>query len=223
MGSELTKTVKRTSNVPTKDSDIGTLGQNTVVNWKLNPAMTLLWITVAAHEANVNDFNSTLGERASTGGGRREISGKLALLDDDIDEGVKAIKGYLVYKYEKDNAPIYYPQFGIVREGKNFVIPRDHDKRSAALALTVAAITTHGFDAEKYGLDFWQTTKDNYAALMTSASATDGTVSQKVGTKNELRKTIVKTHNALINVLRGNYPDNYKSVIREWGFQKEKY
>ena len=220
---ELTKTVKRTSNSPKKDADMGSLGVNVLTAWKLNPLITLLWTNPTAYGLNVNAFNATLGERVSTGGGRREITGKLALLDAAIDHGVAAIKSYLVYKYEKDNAPLYYAQFGMVRQGNNFNIPRDQDKRSDALALTLAAITAQGFDAEKYGLNFWQTTKDSYAQLLKNATTTDGAVSQKVGTKNELRKSIVKTHNALINVLRANYPDDYKNVIRAWGFQKEKY
>ena len=223
MMGELTKTVKRTSNSPEKDADVGSLGVNVSTAWKLNPLITLLWTNVAAHELNVAAFNATLGERLSTGGGRREITGKLALLDAAIDQGVAAIKGYLAYKYEKNNAQLYYAQFGMERQANNFNIPRDHDKRSDALALTLAAITVHGFDDEKYGLNFWQTTKDSYAQLLKNATTTDGAVSQKVGTKNELRKSIIKTHNALINLLRANYPDDYKNVIRSWGFQKEKY
>jgi hypothetical protein len=38
-----------------------------------------------------------------------------------------------------------------------------------------------------------------------------------------MRTSILKTNNALIHVLKGNFPDTWKSVIREWGFQKEKY
>ena len=99
----------------------------------------------------------------------------------------------------------------------------DRNKRKDAFPLILDAIVKHGFGDEKYGTGFWQTTAESYVALMDQASKVDGTVSNKVSSKNELRKTIVKTHNALIYLLRANYPDTYKAVIREWGFQKEKY
>ena len=223
MGTELTKSVKHTGNIPRKDADMSSLGQSVVAAWKANAQIGLIWTDVNKHGANVNTFGTTLSERESTGGGRKELTGKLAALNVQIDEGAASIKGYLVYKYEKAHAPDYYPQFGIEKVGSKYIIPGDQQKRRDALGLTLAAISAHGFDNEKYGKVFWQTTLDNYTALLAAASAIDGTVSQKVGTKNDLRKTIVKTHNALINVIKGNYPDTWKNVIREWGFQKEKY
>ena len=222
-GADLAKIVKHKSNTPDKDSDLSRLGLTVAAKWKVSPLITLIWTNAVQHETNVNSFATTLSERQSTGGGRKEVTGKLGALDVSIDEGISAIKGYLVYKYEKTNAPSYYPQFGIVKNGNNYIVPRDHDKRAAALPLILAAVTTHGFTGEKYGATFWQATKDSYDALLKEASAVDGTVAKKVSDKNELRKIIVKTHNSLIFVLKANYPDTYKNVIREWGFQKEKY
>ena len=223
MGADLVKNVKRTSNIPTKDADVDTLGKTVAAKWKLTPGITLLWITPAEHESNVTNFADTLSERKSTGGGRKEITQKLADMDTDMEDGITSIKNFLVYKYKKSNAPSYYPQFGIERVGKNVVLPRDRNKRLNAFPLIIEAIAAHGYTNEKYTPAYWLAAKAEYTTLMEQASTVDGTVSNKVSAKNELRKTIVKTHNALINVLRGNYPDTYKSVIREWGFQKEKY
>jgi hypothetical protein len=223
VSADLAKNVKHSGNNPAKDIDLNTLGLAVAAKWKLNPQITLLWVTQAQHEANVTQFSSTLAERQTTGGGRKEKTDKLDAYDIVIDDAISALKGYLVYKYEKKNAPSYYPQFGIVRQGKNFIVPRDRDRRQAALKLIVPAITEHGFDDEKYGAAFWQETSNSYTALLQQAAGVDGTVSLKVSAKNQLRKDLVKTHNALINILRGNYPDTYKAVLREWGFQKEKY
>jgi hypothetical protein len=223
MGADLVKTVKRTSNNPTKDSDLGSLGLSVNEQWKANPQLTLLWITQPQHEANVTNYNDTLNVRKSTGGSRKEITGKLTDFDFKMDEAVSGIKIGLTYKYGKKDASLYYPQFGIEHIGKLFILPRDRNKRRDTLPLILEAVVKHGFANEKYGTDFWETTAESYNALMDQASKVDGTVSKKVGSKNELRKTIVKTHNALLNLLRANYPDTYKSVMREWGFQKEKY
>jgi hypothetical protein len=222
MGADLVKNVKRTSNIPRKDADVNTTGSAVVAKWKLTPAITLLWITPAQHESNVNAFNATLADRNITGGSRMAVTKTLKNNDTLIDKGVAGIKNLLVNKYEGDAAS-YYPQFGIEHVRKNFIIPRDRNKRLAALKLMVSGIAAHGFGTAKYGTAYWQPILDEYQTLMEQASKVDGTVSNKVSAKNELRKTIVKTHNALISVLKGNYPDTYKSVIREWGFQKEKY
>ena len=223
MGADLTKNVKKAGNTPAKDADLGNLGLNVANHWKTNPQLTLLWITSAQHETNVTSYNASLLERNSTGGGRGEISKKLSALDREIDLGISAIKGYLVYKYEKNQAPSYYPQFGIAYKGKTFLLPRDRNKRNDALPLIVAAIAKHGFGNEKYGSDFWQQLTVSYQALLEKAVNIDGTVSVKVSVKNELRKTLVETHNALVHVLKANYPRTWKAVLREWGFQKEKY
>ncbi len=222
-GADLVKNVKHKSNTPQKDADLGSQGRIVAATWKKNSLLKLVWTNADEFETIVNSYLDTLAERQSTGGGRKEVTAKLATLDMEIDKGISAIKGYLVYKYNKTNAPSYYPQFGIVKNGNNFIVPRDRDKRAAVLPLILDAITAHGFTGEKYGTAFWQATKTSYDALLTQASAVDGSVAKKVGDKNELHKTIVKTHNALISLIKANYPDTYKSVLREWGFQKEKY
>jgi hypothetical protein len=39
----------------------------------------------------------------------------------------------------------------------------------------------------------------------------------------ELKRVERKILNSLVLLIHCNYPDTYKSVLREWGFQKEKY
>jgi hypothetical protein len=222
MEAESVKNVKRTSNIPRKDADVNTLGISVYTAWKLNPDIGLIWMTPAGHETNVKAFAATLTDRNSAGGGRSEITQKLKNKDASINKGVAAVKNLLVNKYEI-YAPSNYAQFGIEHVRNNYIIPRDRNKRRAALPLMIAAIAAHGFADEKYGTAYWQPIKDSYETLLDQALNVDGSVSTKVSAKNQLRKTIIKTHNALINVLRGNYPDTYPAVIREWGFQKEKY
>ena len=221
---ELTKTVKKSvSNIPAKDIDQRDLGLSVSAAWKINPHVTLLWITQAEFEQKVKAFDTTLTQRITTGGGRTAISKELETLDKTIDKNVEYLKGYLKEKYGKDNAPSYYPQFGLEKVGKSIMFPRDRNKRSEALGQTLLALESNGIGTEKYGTASWQPIKERYDVLLTSAKQTDGSVSEKVGTKNQLRESIILTQNALIHILRGNYPKDYKNVIRTWGFQKEKY
>ena len=220
---ELVKTVTRTRNNPEKDSDFNTLGTNTSEAWLRQPQFNMLWITPAQHKTNVTNFAAALNLRKSSGGGRRSLTFKVDDLDAKMDKGIVRIKSFLVYKYQKELGQSYFPEFGIVHKGGAYVLPKDCDSRNDALALIVPAITVHGFTDPEYGLDFWEAATVTYKTLLGQTTMVDGTVSQKVSDKNELRKTIVKTHNALIKLLQANYPDTYRAVMREWGFQKEKY
>ncbi len=223
MGDKLAKSIKYTGNLPVSDSDISFLGQTTAARWKNNPGLTLAWITPAEHEANVQAFVSSYNERLIAGGRRREISQKIAALDGNINEGISNIKNYLVYRYGKRAARSYYPQFGVEYNGYAYIVPRDRDKRVAVLPMIIQAVAAHGFTGEKYGLQFWQTTAAGYRELMQQLGESDGHVSVKVGEKNQLRRVISRTHVALINLLKANYPDTYAMQMRNWGFQKEKY
>jgi len=51
----------------------------------------------------------------------------------------------------------------------------------------------------------------------------DSGVSEKTGNKNVLKKVLTRGLKALVMVLKGNYPDTWKTELRNWGFQKEKY
>jgi len=222
MGADLVKNVKRTSTLPAKDADKNDTAGLALAKWKENEDFVLRWITVTEFEAIVASFGETLGDRISTAGGRQALTKKLVNLNSDIDTGIMLIKNFLVFKYKKD-AVSYYSQFGIEKAGRNYVLPRDRNRRKEALKLVVPAIEANGFTDDKYDAAWWQAAISSFNELSGSASTVDGTVSQKVSDKNELRKTIVKTLNALIKLLQANFPDTYKAVMRDWGFQKEKY
>ena len=86
----------------------------------------------------------------------------------------------------------------------------------------VAAIDADGFGNEEYGNTFWRDMQTNYSAALDAAGATAGNVSTKVAGKNRLKKDIKNVLNSLLLVLKGNYPDTYPGVYREWGWQKER-
>ena len=113
--------------------------------------------------------------------------------------------------------------FGIVYIGKNYMMPKDQNSRSAALTLMINAIAVNDFGTKEYGTDFWTDIKARYDVLLTNATTTDSQVASKVGDKNILKKDLKKGLNAVVLAIKANYPDNYKEELRNWGFQKEKY
>lgn len=213
----------KTTNVPRSDVDLGNVAADVSNKWMATPGIMLLWKTLPVFAAEVTQYNTTLGERKSTGGGRKSITAQLKLADKEIETRTENVKGYLEEKYGKALAPSYYPAFGIAKEGNRYKLPLDRNARLLALDLMVAAINTEGFTSNTYGDAYWQGVRTNYNTLLNQAETTDSTVSGKVGTKNQLKKEIKKVLNALVLSIKANYPDTWKQELRVWGFQKEKY
>jgi len=208
--------------VPAKDHDFGHLCKYVSDKWKEHPAFTLLYIDQIEFEDLAEKYNSTLGVKHKTASNRPTLTGDLATADKAINRGITQIKGYLLDKYE-EKATEHYAAFGIEHKGKSYRFPDDRNKRLDALVLIVGAIETEGFQNKKYGKQFWTDMHSNYETLLTSTNQTDSTVSNKVGNKNLLKNQLTEVLNSLIHIIIGNYPKNYKTELRNWGFQKEKY
>ena len=81
----------------------------------------------------------------------------------------------------------------------------------------------HGYNGRKFGKAYWTPIEVEYKKLVAQRRKTEGTASGEVGKKNVQEKPLRKVLKALVNLIKANYPDTYKSVLREFGFQKEGY
>lgn len=158
-----------------------------------------------------------------TGGGRAVVTNDLNNLNSTINKHVDYLKDYLKEKYGKENYASHFLQFGIVLKGTTYTFPANRNNRREALRQTLLALQSNELQDKTYGLAFWQQISEQYDTALSLSISTDGSMAGLVKTKNELRQNIEKTLNALIHILKGNYPDTYANVMREWGFQKEKY
>ncbi len=214
---------KRKGNVPEADIDFGSLCTNVSGNWNSNKWLTLRWLTAGEFEANAAGYNKLLANKSAQGGSRPQITGNLKTLDKQINDSIEYVKGYLTDKYTKKTAPDYFAAFGIVRNGPKFIIPKDRNKRSEALALMLAGLEKEGFTKNTYGTGYWQDIKSRFDEYLALATTTDSGVSEKTGNKNTVKKGLKKGLNSIILAIKANYPDTWKSELRNWGFQKEKY
>jgi hypothetical protein len=170
----------------------------------------------------VTQYNSTLESKKTTAGKQSPLTGDLHEADKQIDKGIKQVKGYLKEKYE-ERAEDYYASFGIVFKHKGYKFPRDREQRLAGLKMIVEAIEKEGFADKKYGKEFWNELYSRYDVKLETSSQTTGAVSNKVSGKNLLKEQLAEVLNSLIYLLRGNYRKQFKAMLREWGFQKERY
>lgn len=207
---------------PNADSDFDTVIKKVSDSWAANPLIKLLWLTQPDFVLMITNYSTAFAARKVAGGDRPSETFNLDDLDIKIDAATSEVKAYLRKEF-KSAAVAQYARYGIVKESNTYRMPKDRDDRKLNLPLMIAAIATDGFGTEEYGTTFWTTMKTNYETALTAAGTTDGTVSINVGTKNTEKKKIKKVLTSLIFVLRGNYPDTYKEVLRQWGWQKEDY
>ena len=200
-------------NVPAADADFATVVKDVATKWTSTPEIKLLWTTATEFSTKATSFNTELGKRNSIGSSRPQISARLKQLDATMDSSLTYVKSYLLELY-KDAAVSYYPLFGIEHKTSKYIFPTDRNKRSSALELMIAGINATGLNSKEFGTVFWTDIKTEYDALLGKAITTDGSVSTKVSSKNELKKDLKKALNSLILVIKGNYPDTYKAELR---------
>lgn len=221
---EETKMAKKvTANVPQNEAILSGVALKAAETWKIKPFITLVWISCNEFTVSVVQYSTEIQNRQSARASMTPYVQELRLKDVMINKGVKQIKNYLEEKYDKDIAISYYSQFGISKQKNQYKIPAMQDKRATALKLMLEGLVTHGFQDKKYGLSYWQPISDGYSETLKHITDTTGAVSKQVGDKQQLKKVIRQTLESLILIIKANYPDTYESVLREWGFQKEKY
>ncbi len=219
----ITPPKRSVQNVPVSDVDFLTVAKVVLTTWTANPTFTLIWTNVSDFGTLVASYETTFNARKQGGGLRPQYTQQLKDLDNDINKSLFFVKGYLAEKYGKDNAISYYPEFGIEKVNKSYILPKDRNSRGTALSMLLTAIDTHGFTNMTYGKTFWQPIITQYLQLLQQSQQTDSAISQNVGNKNHTKEQIREVLNALVLLIKANYPNTYKNELRTWGFQKEKY
>jgi len=210
--------------LPDTDIDLGDLCNFVGQHWQQNKWLVLHWLSADKFLSNTHQYNSLVRDKRVQRSSRPTITGDLKRLDTEINNATAYVKGYLAEKYGKEMAANYYAAFGIAhnREGR-FRIPKDRTQRSESLAQMLKGIALENFTNKTYGTGFWDSIKQKFDSYLEQAINTDSGVSAKTGDKNLLRKELRKALNALVHALKAHFPDTWKTELRGWGFQKEKY
>ena len=234
-GAEPTPRAKRPKDLlPDGDVQLADLASFVASVWPTQPWLTLRYTTAGTFAAKAAENQTSLARRREAGGERPTDAIRIGQLDEQINEHLYRVKGMLSTKYNKKTAPAYYAKMGIVKQAKQFILPRERSKRAAALSTLVQGLTAEGFLTQtlpngtvvfEYGTAFWQPIATEYAQLIKDLTTDTGDISDVVGEKNLLRDEIEQTLRSIIKLLDGNYPvrKEYKAQLRVWGFQKENY
>jgi len=217
---------KKTSKsiITNKDNDLSTFAINVASVWENNNQITLLWKSAAQFKLDAENYVGMLGSKKNKTKNRPQISNDLKKCNKAIDLGISKIKKYIdADAQDKNEAKASYAKFGIVHIQSNYILPFDKDSRAQALKLILGAIKEFGYENKTYGTAYFTPLIAEFNSLVETASNTDKSISTITGNKNELKKNLLLVLNSLVKVIQANYPETYKTELRAWGFQKEKY
>jgi len=100
-------------------------------------------------------------------------------------------------------------------------LPKGKAECLAGMRKLISGLIKYEMTDINYGLDYWTAIADEYETLTTTSKESAGNISRKASDKNILKAELRKTLNALILLIKANFPDNYAAILREWGFLKE--
>jgi hypothetical protein len=212
-----------TPNLPEGQLELATLGLFAAKHWQASALGDLLWKTKEAFLTQAQAYFDSLETADAADDDRGPAARRLRELDKMIDKALNFVKGYLAEDHDDDADEGFYDEFGIKTSGKNHRLPTARPARAKALKKLLAAITAHKYDDRKYGKAYWTPIEKEYRELVGKRRQTESGASGEVGKKNEQEQPLRKVLKALINLIKANYPDTYRSVLREFGFQKEGY
>ncbi len=217
----LKKTIK-TATVPTSEINLASVAVNVSDKWVATPALTMLWKTADDFKLETAAYSKSIEDRIAAGSDRPNVTGRLKVLDAELNKGIKHLRNYLSEDFD-DQDTAQYAKYSIEKVGSSYGLPSDRNKRVSSFDQLLKGIKNGGYDSKKYGKAYFTARITEYKTLFALAGKTDGDVAEKVGEKKEQKENIRLVLTSLIHILKGNYPKTWKAVLRAWGFQKEKY
>jgi len=127
-------------NVPRPDIVFGHICNMVGQQWLKTKWLTVQWLPVDQFVQSATLYNALLTDKTVQGSNRPQVTRHLRQLDKKIDSSIEYIKGYLVDKYSKTEAPAYFEAFGIVRHGEGFVMPKHRHLRQESLTQMLKGI-----------------------------------------------------------------------------------
>lgn len=170
-------------------------------------------------------FRNGIIQQQQNEGERRGITLSLKNTNAAINKAIPNLKNYLIETYGKDAAPSYFSVYGIVQTSRGLQFPTDNDARSNAMHLVIFAMSKENnpFKDRKYGLAFWETIHQEHRIAWEASKRVDGNRSILSNKLKIEKEEVLKLQSRLRAQLKVSFPDNYRSVWRDFGFQEEKY
>ena len=208
--------------VPKAQQDLSDIALFAADKYNSFPA-ELIWLSKAQFAQMAADYSADVKSSLRMRGKRHPLTGTMEALEKEMDSNLSYVKNAIGQKFGKNRQAEYYEEFGMQLVRKSWRLPQDHNSRVESLEMMIEALTTHNITGITQDAAYWQNLHTQYRDAWLLSVTSDADLSATVGKKNLLREELVLALNALIDLIKANYPRDYKAHLREWGFQKEKF
>ena len=191
--------------------------------WKRNPDITVRRTTQAAFEAAAGAHHAKLQARQNVNDPRALLAGRLDAIRAVFAGQLEYIKAALLPVFKREGLEDAYPTFGIGQEDGTWKFPTKRLKAQDAYDKAVAGLRAQGLTAGDAGADRLAPLAAEFREKYGQLTQLDGQTSAAVGQKNLGKPYLKQTARSLRYIIRGNEPDSWEQVWREWGTQKEKF
>ena len=207
--------------IPSKNAEIAALGVRVVTAWANYPTLDMDWITQADAVTLTTNYYNILLQTSQTAGVERIKVQAMRELDEEINTGLYFVKQLIGAEYGRNNLDAQYANFGIVKEGGGYVIPRERDSRIQSLRMMVSGMTTAPFSGNVHGLAYWQDILTRYITAKEDLELESMKLTGDVTDKSKLRNDVLRLLRSLKYLVMAFFPDTHDRVLRDFGYLDE--
>lgn len=215
------KAPQKTSLYPVKDLDFHDQGVRVSESLITKP-LDMGWITNDEFAKYVEDFGNSLQKKTGTKANRKVVRTQINTLISEMKEASGFVKSYIKERVDRDNPSAYYDEFGMIKGSRTHLWPTSYDETKQALAMIIPALHKYKLNDSFHGKKYWTNMQTKFLALELDTTVKAGSISISTSAKNILRGKIHQGFKSIVKITEGQNPDNWKALLRERGFLKER-
>jgi hypothetical protein len=213
---------KYISYVPDKGSALIYLAKTVLAKLRID-MMGIIRFKLTEYETVLTDYTAAHEKTAEIKADKKKNARKLQDVDARCKGGLRSVKNYLddIFGNEKT---VHYSSFGILKDNNGgYIFPNSRLEKVYSLKQLIKAFDKYGFTDNRIGTSFWQGLLNEYDEYMPIATALSGEETKVSGIKKVLKPQLREYLTTVKKTIEANNPTTYKSVLREWGYQRETY
>ncbi len=218
-------TIKKKGRAPlisTIQAELLQQGRTVMDSWEKDEKVIIPYANIASGRADLDLLEQLLYGTKKVQVKRSPNSGLLIALNEKIDKHIRYPKLRMELQVGKLLVKDHFPSLGLEHKNKSFRIPPKSGARIIALTTLIATINKYEWTDMFCTAQFWQEMLDEYISLTTETTGGAQEESSFTADKGIVIERIRKVLRSIATILTGQYPDTYESVLRSWGFLREK-
>jgi len=208
--------------IPHSETEFLSVAKNVQKYWSASE-LKLGWTDADELLVKINDLHTNTEQARSIKANRRPVSREIKLLSAEINANLSSVRTAVKMKLGEENYDVYLPQLGFLHSSKGYLFPRNAESIMVSLTQLINGITQLGLSPYLYDESYWQAMLEKFKTKVETSRKMAAEISALVSQKLVLKREIRKILNSVVLLLRANYPDSYKHVLRSWEVQKERF